>query len=231
MQKMGQKAESLQEISEQSAKPRLRDQLHSAISVRFYSRRTEQTYWYWIRYFIRFHGKRHPAEMGAVEVTAFLNWLATERNVAAATQNQALNALLFLYKHVLGRELPWFDGLVRAKRPVRLPVVLSESEVKRLLAQLEGFKWMMASRLYGAGLRLHECLMLRVKDVDFAYRQIVVRDCKGEGSRHRAAGECGAAASGSSRQGSRLAPAGSGRRLRRGVAAPRALAEISTRRL
>jgi len=148
--------------------------LHSAISVRFYSRRTEQTYWYWIRYFIRFHGKRHPAEKGAVEVTAFLNWLATERNVSAATQNQALNALLFLYKHVLGRELPWFEGLVRAKRPVRLPVVLSESEVKRLLAQLEGFKRMMASLLYGAGLRLHECLMLRVKDVDFAYRQIVV---------------------------------------------------------
>jgi integron integrase len=122
---------------------------------------------------------RHPSEMGAVEVTAFLNWLATERNVAAATQNQALNGLLFLYKHVLGRELPWFEGLVRAKRPVRLPTVLSEAEVRRLLAQLDGFKWMMASLLYGAGLRLQECLMLRVKDMDFAYRQIVVRDGKG----------------------------------------------------
>jgi integron integrase len=167
------------ERSAQPPKARLRDLLHRAIGVRFYSRRTEKTYWYWIRYFVRFHRMRHPSEMGAAEVTAFLNWLATERNVAAATQNQALNALLFLYKHVLGRDLPWFDRLVRAKRPVRLPVVLSEAEVRRLLAQLEGFKWLMASLLYGAGLRLQECLMLRVKDVDFAYRQIVVRDGKG----------------------------------------------------
>ena len=176
---MGQEPDSSWEKPGQSKKPRLRDRLHQAISVRFYSRRTEQTYWYWIRYFIRFHGMRHPLDMGATEVTAFLNWLAAERNVAAATQNQALNALLFLYKHVLDRELPWFDGLVRAKRPVRLPVVLSEAEVRRLLAQLDGFKWLMASLLYGAGLRLQECLMLRVKDVDFAYRQIVVRDGKG----------------------------------------------------
>ncbi|HKB72752.1 MAG TPA: integron integrase [Burkholderiales bacterium] len=176
---MGQEPDSSSEKPVQSKEPRLRDRLHQAISVRFYSRRTEQTYWYWIRYFIRFHGMRHPSDMGAAEVTAFLNWLAAERNVAAATQNQALNALLFLYKHVLDRELPWFDGLVRAKRPVRLPVVLSEAEVRRLLAQLDGFKWLMASLLYGAGLRLQECLMLRVKDVDFAYRQIVVRDGKG----------------------------------------------------
>src|SRR5689334_21074627 len=103
------------------AKPKLRDQLHAAMRTRFYSRRTEKTYWYWTKYFIYFHDKRHPAEMGADEVTAFLNWLATERKVAAATQNQALNAILFLYKHVLGKNLPWFDGLVRAKRPVRMP--------------------------------------------------------------------------------------------------------------
>jgi len=117
--------------------------------------------------------------MGAAEVSAFLSWLATDRNVAAATQNQALAALLFLYKAVLERDLPWFDDLVRAKRPVRMPVVLSEAEVRKLLDQLDGVTWMMASLLYGAGLRLQECLMLRVKDMDFAYRQIVVRDGKG----------------------------------------------------
>ena len=117
--------------------------------------------------------------MGAAEITSFLNWLASERNVAAATQNQALNALLFLYRHVLERDLPWLEGLVRAKRPVRLPVVLSEAEVRRLLAGLEGVRWLMASLLYGAGLRLQECLQLRVKDVDFAYRQVFVRDGKG----------------------------------------------------
>ena len=118
--------------------------------------------------------------MGAPEVTAFLSWLATDRNVAAATQNQALAALLFLYKAVLERDLPWFDDLVRAKRPVRVPVVLSEAEVRKLLEQLDGgVTWMMASLLYGAGLRLQECLMLRVKDVDFAYRQILVRNGKG----------------------------------------------------
>jgi integron integrase len=117
--------------------------------------------------------------MCAAEVTSFLNWLATERNVAAATQNQALSALLFLYKQVLGKNLPWLDGMTRAKRLVRLPVVLSESEARRLLSELHGVKWLTASLLYGAGLRRRECLMLRVKDVDFAYRQILVRDGKG----------------------------------------------------
>jgi integron integrase len=117
--------------------------------------------------------------MGAGEVEAFLSWLATERNVAAATQNQALSALLFLYKELLGQDLPWFKDLVRARRPVRVPVVLSRDEVQRLLAQLEGAKWLMASLLYGAGLRQIECLQLRVKDVDFAYRQVLVRDAKG----------------------------------------------------
>jgi integron integrase len=117
--------------------------------------------------------------MGGAEVSAFLSWLAAERNVAAATQNQALSALLFLYKQVLDRDLPWFDDLVRAKRPVRLPVVLSEAETRRLLEQLEGAAWLMASLLYGAGLRQNECLKLRVKDVDFAYRQILVREGKG----------------------------------------------------
>ncbi len=155
------------------------DRLHEAIRTRNYSRRTEQSYWYWIRYFIFFHGKRHPRDMGASEVTAFLTWLATERDVAAATQNQALSALLFLYKQVLGVELPWLDGLVHAKRPVRVPTVLTEAEVARLLSAMRGSAYLMASLLYGSGLRQIECLSLRVKDLDFAYRQITVRAGKG----------------------------------------------------
>src|SRR5688572_75030 len=147
---------------------RLVDRLHDAIRSRHYSRRTEKAYWYWIRCFIFFHGKRHPAEMGAAEVSAFLSWLATERNVAAATQNQALSALLFLYKHVLGMDLPWLGDLVRAQRPVRLPTVLSEGEVRRLLACVPERARLMVGLLYGAGLRQIECLSLRVKDIDFA---------------------------------------------------------------
>jgi integron integrase len=159
--------------------PRLLDQLRDAIRRRHYSYRTEQTYLHWVKRFIYSHGKRHPADMGANEVTAFLTHLARERSVAASTQNQALAALLFLYGEVLARKLPWMDGIVRAKRPVRVPVVLTRQEVRALLSQLEGTKWLMASLLYGAGLRLRECLKLRVKDVDFGYRQIVVRDGKG----------------------------------------------------
>ena len=165
--------------SSDGATKRLIVRFRDAIRSRHYSLRTEQAYWYWIRYFIFFHGRRHPAEMGAEEVTAFLNWLATERNVAAATQNQALSALLFLYQKVLGVELPWLASLMRAKRPVRVPAVLTEAEVRRLLGELHGVKWLMAALLYGAGLRQAECLALRVKDVDFAYRHIVVRDGKG----------------------------------------------------
>jgi integron integrase len=176
---MGQDVESQGVEPTRPSRPRLQARFREAIRARHYSRQTEKTYWYWTRYFIFFCGKRNPAELGAPEVTAFLSWLATERDVAAATQNQALSALLFLYRHVLGRELPWFDGLVRAKRPVRLPTVLTEAEVRRLLAQLDGVRWLVASLLYGAGLRLQECLMLRVKDLDFAYRQVVVRDGKG----------------------------------------------------
>lgn len=158
---------------------RLADRVREAIRARNYSRRTGKTYWYWIRHFIFFHGKRHPSDMGAAEVSAFLSWLATERDVAAATQNQALHALLFLYKQVLGMELPWLGGVVRAKRPARLPTVLTEEEVVRMLAGMDGQAWLMAALLYGAGLRQIECLMLRVKDIEFAYRQILVRDGKG----------------------------------------------------
>ncbi len=176
---MAQGADSSQVSKSEIARPRLRERLHEAILRRNYSRRTEQSYWFWIRWFIRHHGLRHPEEMGAAEVEEFLSWLASERKVAAATQNQALSALLFLYKELLRRNLPWFQNLVRAKRPARIPAVLSREEVQRLLMQLEGTKWLMASLLYGAGLRQIECLQLRVKDVDFAYRQILVRDAKG----------------------------------------------------
>ena len=178
-QKMNHHPESSTVSQAQSGKPKLLDQVRATIRAKHYSRRTEKTYVHWIKRFIYFTGKRHPAEMGAPEVTAFLNYLATERNVAAATQNQALSALLFLYQKVLGHKLPWLDDLTRAKRPVQLPVVLTETESRMLLAQLDGVKWLMASLLYGAGLRLHECLMVRVKDVDFSYRQILVRSGKG----------------------------------------------------
>jgi len=159
--------------------PRLLDLVRDAIRRKHYSYRTEQAYVQWIRRFILHSGRRHPREMGGAEVTAFLSHLASEREVAAATQNQALSALLFLYGEVLGIDLPWMDGIVRAKRPVRVPVVLTRDEVRALLARLHGPKWIMAALLYGAGLRLRECLKLRVKDVDFGYRQIVVRDGKG----------------------------------------------------
>lgn len=165
--------------------PRLLARVSEAIRRRYYSRRTEEAYVHWIKRFIYFHGKRHPADLGAVEVTDFLTHLSRERSVAAATQNQALSALLFLYGQVLGKSLPWMEGIERAKRPVRVPVVLTREEVKALLAHFEGTKWIMAGLLYGAGLRLRECLKLRVKDVDFGYKQIVVRD--GKGSKDRVA--------------------------------------------
>jgi integron integrase len=158
---------------------RLLDLLRDAIRRKHYSYRTEQSYVHWARRFIFFHGQRHPRELGGDEVAAFLTHLARERSVAASTQNQALAALLFLYGEVLGTKLPWMQGIERAKRPVRVPVVLTREEVRALLSQLEGTKWLMAGLLYGAGLRLRECLRLRVKDVDFGYRQIAVRDGKG----------------------------------------------------
>ena len=158
---------------------RLLDRVRDALRQRHYSYRTEQAYIHWIKRYIFFHDKKHPARMGAAEVTTFLTHLARERSVAAATQNQALSALLFLYGEVLGQRLPWMDDIVRAKRPHRVPVVLTRQEVSALLGQLEGTKWIMASLLYGAGLRLRECLCLRVKDIDFGFLQVVVRDGKG----------------------------------------------------
>jgi integron integrase len=150
-----------------------------AIRLKHYSYRTEQTYLQWIKRYILFHEKRHPKEMGEKEIGAFLTYLAVDRKVSAATQNQALNALLFLYRNVFDRELASIAGVTRAKRRVTLPVVLARDEVRALLRQLNGREWLMASILYGAGLRLRECVNLRVKDVDFGFRQIVVRNGKG----------------------------------------------------
>lgn len=159
--------------------PRLLDQVRGRIRRLGMSLRTEEAYVGWIRRFILANGKRHPIEMGAREVEAFLTRLATHGHVAASTQNQALSALLFLYREVLQQNLPWLENVRRAKRPKRLPVVLSRDEVMRLLDEMEGVNWLMASLLYGAGLRLMECLRLRVKDVDFARREITVRQGKG----------------------------------------------------
>ncbi len=165
------------------SKPKLLDQVRDALRFKHYSLRTEEAYVRWIKEYIFFHQKRHPAEMGKPEVSQFLSHLAVNRNVTASTQNQALSALLFLYLEVLQQPLDWIDDLERAKKPSRLPVVLTREEVRAVLAHLEGSKWLMASLLYGSGLRLMECLRLRVKDIDFAYSQIIVRDGKGQKDR------------------------------------------------
>lgn len=163
-------------LSPVDARPvKLLDQVRAAIRVRHYSIRTEQAYADWIRRFILFHGKRHPAEMGADEVAAFLSHLAVQRRVSASTQNQAKSALLFLYKEVLRQDLPWLAEVVAAKASRRLPVVLTQREVRDLLLQMDGTMWLVASLLYGSGMRLLECLRLRVKDVEFERREITVR--------------------------------------------------------
>jgi integron integrase len=161
---------------------KLLDQVRDAIRLKHYSIRTEQAYVNWIKRYIYFHDVRHPAEMGAPEVQAFLTHLAVEGNVAASTQNQALSALLFLYKEVLHQDLGPIDAM-RAKKPKRLPSVLAKEEVHRVLGHLSGTHLLIAKLLYGSGLRLMECLRLRVKDLDFAQHQILVRDGKGEKDR------------------------------------------------
>ena len=159
--------------------PRLLDQVRERLRTKHYSILTENQYVFWIRRFILFHGKRHPREMGAPEVEAFLSDLAVNGQVAAAMQNQALSALLFLYREVLGVELPWLEGLTRAKRPQRLPVVLTPAEVRAVLERMDGVYGLMARLLYGTGMRLMECVRLRVKDVDFGRNEILIRDGKG----------------------------------------------------
>ena len=159
--------------------PRLLDQLRQAIRYKHYSLRTEQAYVYWVRAFIRHNRLRHPRELGAAEVRAFLSSLVSERKVAASTHQQALSALLFLYREVLEIQLPWLDQLVRPKKPVRLPTVLSCDEVRRLLHGMDGVHALMARLIYGSGMRLMECQRLRVKDVDLQRCEIRVRDGKG----------------------------------------------------
>jgi integron integrase len=159
--------------------PKLLDQMRASLQRRHYSLRTERAYLNWIKRFILFHHKRHPIDMGRSEIEAFLSHLAVERNVAAATQNQALSAILYLYREILEKELEFPIRAVRARRPKRLPTVLSKDEVHRLLACMSGTHQLMAKLLYGSGLRLMECIRLRVKDLDLDQKQIVVRDGKG----------------------------------------------------
>lgn len=163
--------------------PKLIPRLREALRVRHYSFKTEKAYVHWIKRFIYFHEKRHPQDMGAPEVTAFLNHLANERQVSASTQNQALSALLFLYRELLQVELPWLDGVIRAKTAKRLPTVLNRQEVQQILGCLSGTRWLMVSLLYGAGLRLNECLSLRIKDVDLQNAKLIVREGKGNKDR------------------------------------------------
>jgi integron integrase len=153
------------------------------LRARHFSARTERAYVGWIRRFILFHGKRHPQEMGALEITMVLSDLATRRRVSASTQNQALSALLFLYREVLATPVDRLEGVVRAKRPSRLPSVLTRAEVAALLARLSGAPALMARLMYGSGLRLLECARLRVKDLDLSRREILVRDGKGRKDR------------------------------------------------
>ncbi|GAB4227823.1 MAG: integron integrase [Elainellaceae cyanobacterium] len=166
-----------------SQPPRLLDQVRHAIRLKHYSLKTEKSYIHYIRDYILFHNKRHPKDMGAEEIRAYLTHLAVQQNVAASTQNVAFSALLFLYRHVLQIELPYIDSIERAKTPERVPVVFTRSEVKAILSQLDGIHHLVASLLYGSGLRLNEGLQLRVKDIDFEYRQVTVRDGKGEKDR------------------------------------------------
>jgi integron integrase len=161
------------------AAPRLLDQVRGKIRLKHYSLRTEQAYVDWIKRFIRHFGKRHPRELGASDVEAFLTHLAVAGRVAASTQNQAKSALLFLYREVLGTELPWLDNVEQAKAARRLPVVMTRDEVQAVLSRLSGTHWLICGLLYGSGMRLMECLRLRVKDIDFARGEILVRDGKG----------------------------------------------------
>jgi integron integrase len=165
-------------------KPKLLDQVRAKIRMRHYSIRTETAYVSWIKQYILFHNKTHPAEMGVDHISSFLTYLAERRNVAASTQNQALNAILYLYKDVLQIEVGAIEGVTRAKKPKRLPVVLTRDEIKKILYNLDGTTWLVSGLLYGAGLRLLDGLRLRIQDIDFAQNAILVRDGKGGKDRH-----------------------------------------------
>lgn len=162
---------------------RLYEQTRAVLRVYHYSISTEKNYLYWIRYYIRFHHNIDPRNMGAEQVSEFLTFLAVKRSVSASTQNIALSAILFLYKKVLEIDLPWLNDVVRAKSTRHLPVVLTTDEVRALLAQFDGTRWIIYALLYGTGMRIMECMRLRVKDIDFAYKQILIRDAKGNKDR------------------------------------------------
>ena len=164
-------------------KPKLLAQVRTTIRLKHYSLRTEQAYVDWIKRFILFHQKRYPASMGPEEVRAFLSHLATVQQVASSTQRQALSAIVFLYREIMGREMGWVDNIERAKKPQHLPVVYSRAETRAVLAHLDGQHWLMASLLYGTRLRLMEYIRLRIKNVDVTYRQILVRDGKAQKNR------------------------------------------------
>jgi integron integrase len=176
-------APSRSETTEPDRKPKLLDRLREALRSRHYSRRTEETYCLWVRRFIYFHKIRHPAEMAEPEINAFLTHLAVKDRVSASTQTQALSALVFLYRNVLKREIGELEGLIRARKPKRLPIVLTKDEVRAVITELEGQNRLIAGLMYGAGLRLMECLRLRVQDLDFSANQITVRDGKGSKDR------------------------------------------------
>jgi len=165
------------------SKPRLLDRVRNRLRMRHYSRRTESAYISWIKRFIKFNGVRHPADMGKAEVENYLTYLAVKKNVAASTQNQALSAILFLYRDVLGIEIEWLDNIKMARKPKRLPTVLTREEVRIVLNNLDGREWIAAMFMYGSGLRLMETLTLRIKDIDFGYSQITVRSGKGKKDR------------------------------------------------
>ncbi|MBN1781125.1 integron integrase [bacterium] len=165
--------------SSQGGSPRLLDQVRAELRLRHYSYRTEKSYIFWIRQYIYFHGKKHPDDLGEKEITGFLTHLAVIKKVAASTQNLALCAIVFLYKHVLKKDPGNFNDLVWAKKPSRIPVVFSRDEVRTILNRLDGVHRIMATLLYGAGLRLRECLNLRIKDIEFDFNQILVRNAKG----------------------------------------------------
>jgi integron integrase len=168
---------------EQKPPPKLLDQVSDALRLKHYSYRTEQTYKDWIKRYILFHGKRHPKDMGVQEIQAFLTHLAVEKNVSASTQNQALSAILFLYRHILHQEIQFPTDIVRAEKSRTLPTVLTHTEALAVINHLTGVTKLMTQILYGSGLRLMECIRLRVKDIDFGNRQIIVRDGKGEDDR------------------------------------------------
>lgn len=171
-------------MSSNIKKPKLLDQVRFKIRAMRYSLKTERSYCYWITRFIRYHQYKHPREMRVTHVSDFLSWLAVDQHVAASTQNVALNAIIFLYKQVLGLELAWFgNDILRAQKPKRLPVVLSPDEVKRLMSYITGDHWLMANFLYGSGLRISECIRLRFQDINLEYKQIIVRSGKGNKDR------------------------------------------------